>query len=165
MAIGLGIFTPFLISIFISVSKYWSQIHGYRSIDYTVDTFLAMGIIEIGFFVHHQVTVGYSLKVLLCGIGASFGQIVGTLLMIYASTYGLAGPASAMVQVQGLFHTVMSAIFLNVYPTGLQTLGLTSAILGAAVMSVEFKTMSKNCKIKTQDNDEKYHSHSTYDEE
>jgi hypothetical protein len=97
MAISLGLLTPFLISLFISVSKYWSQIHGYRSIDYTVDTFLAMGLIEIGFFVSHQANYGYSLKSLLCGIGASFGQILGTLLMIYASTYGLAGPSSAMV--------------------------------------------------------------------
>lgn len=73
MAISLGILTPFLISLFISVSKYWSQIHGYRSIDYTVDTFLCMGLIEIGFFIHHQGTVGYPLKVIMCGIGASFG--------------------------------------------------------------------------------------------
>jgi hypothetical protein len=58
-----------------------------------------MGLIEIGFFINHQQNVGYSLKAIFCGIGASFGQIIGTLLMIYASTYGLAGPSSAMVQV------------------------------------------------------------------
>ena len=56
-----------------------------------------MGLIEIGFFINHQQNVGYSLKAIFCGIGASFGQIIGTLLMIYASTYGLAGPSSAMV--------------------------------------------------------------------
>ena len=58
-----------------------------------------MGLIEIGFFINHQQNVGYSLRAIICGIGASFGQIIGTLLMIYASTYGLAGPSSAMVQV------------------------------------------------------------------
>ena len=99
MAISLGIFTPLMISIFISVSRYWSQFYGYKSIDYTVDTFLCMGLIEIVLFVNHQVNVGYTLKAIICGVGASFGQIMGTLLMIYASTYGLAGPSSAMVQV------------------------------------------------------------------
>ena len=53
MAIFLGILTPSFISIFISVSKYWTQIHGYRSIDFTVDAFLCMGILEVGFFIHH----------------------------------------------------------------------------------------------------------------
>ena len=56
-----------------------------------------MGLIEIGFFINHQQNSGYSLFAIFCGIGASFGQIMGTLLMIYASTYGLAGPSSAMV--------------------------------------------------------------------
>jgi len=31
----------------------------------------------------------------------------------------------------------MGAIFLSVYPTGLQSVGLMSAILGATVMSVD----------------------------
>lgn len=97
MAICLGIFTPFMISIFISISRYWSQVHGYKSIDFTVDTFLCMGLIEIVFFIQHQMNVGYTVKAIICGVGASFGQIMGTLLMIYASTYGLAGPSSAMV--------------------------------------------------------------------
>jgi hypothetical protein len=86
-----------MISIFISISRYWSQVHGYKSIDFTVDTFLCMGLIEIVFFIQHQMNVGYTVKAIICGVGASFGQIMGTLLMIYASTYGLAGPSSAMV--------------------------------------------------------------------
>lgn len=73
MAISLGIFTPLMISIFISVSRYWSQVHGYRSIDYTVDTFLCMGLIEIVLFINHQMTVGYTTKAIICGVGASFG--------------------------------------------------------------------------------------------
>jgi hypothetical protein len=73
MAICLGIFTPFMISIFISISRYWSQVHGYKSIDFTVDTFLCMGLIEIVFFIQHQVNVGYTVKAIICGVGASFG--------------------------------------------------------------------------------------------
>lgn len=72
MAISLGIFTPFMISIFISISRYWSQVHGYKSIDFTVDAFLCMGLIEIVFFIQHQMNVGYTVKAMLCGVGASF---------------------------------------------------------------------------------------------
>mmetsp|Transcript_9422 Transcript_9422/g.15876 ORF Transcript_9422/g.15876 Transcript_9422/m.15876 type:complete len:88 (-) Transcript_9422:69-332(-) len=57
--------------------------------------------------------------------------------MIYSATYGLAGPSSAMVQVQGLFHTLLSAIFLKIIPNQLQTAGLMCAITGAIVMSVD----------------------------
>ena len=97
IAIAFGLLSPFLISIFISVSRYWSQTFNYRSIDFTVDTFMLMGFIEVPFFVWYQLGVGYSLRAIVCGLGASFGQIMGTCLMIYSATYGLAGPSSAMV--------------------------------------------------------------------
>lgn len=70
-------------------------------------------------------------------MSASFGQIMGTSLMIYASTYGLAGPASAMVQVQGLIHTSLSMQVLKIIPSPMQMVGLFCAIIGAIVMSVE----------------------------
>ena len=56
-----------------------------------------MGLVEICLFVRHSLKVGYTFQVLACGFGASWGQIAGTCLMIYASTKGLAGPASAMI--------------------------------------------------------------------
>ena len=51
IAIFFGLLSPFLISIFISVSRYWSQTFNYRSIDFTVDTFMIMGFIEVPFFI------------------------------------------------------------------------------------------------------------------
>jgi len=39
-----------LISIFISVSRFWSQNFGYNSLDYTIDSFFVMGLIEVPFF-------------------------------------------------------------------------------------------------------------------
>lgn len=97
IAISLGLLTPFLISIFISVSRYWSHYHGYNSVDYSIDTFMVMGAVETYFFIRHAMTIGYSVNVFLCGFAASCGQIAGTCLMIYASTKGLAGPSSAMI--------------------------------------------------------------------
>lgn len=137
IAISLGLLTPFLISIFISVSRYWTYHYGYDSIDYSIDTFLVMGLVESYFFVHHATTIGYSIQVFISGFIACCAQIIGTCLMIYASTKGLAGPSSAMVQVQGLIHTLLSVVFLKVYPSRMQQVGLLCAILGAFVMSVD----------------------------
>lgn len=116
MAFVFALLAPLMISIFISISRHWTMTYGYSSFEFSIDTFMLMGFIEVPFFIRHASSVGYSSYVIMCGLGASFGQIVGTILMIYAATKGLAGPSSAMVQVQGLFHTTMSAVFLGTYP-------------------------------------------------
>ena len=48
----------------------------------------------------------------------------------------------------------MSAIFLGVYPSGLQSIGLLSSILGATVMSVDFT--NPFAKKSDWDKDDKY---------
>lgn len=92
-AISFGLLAPVLISLFILVSRYWTEKYGYSSKDFTIDTFMLMGLLELPFFIQVQ----YSLYNLILGVFASLAQIIGTFLMIYASTYGLAGPSSAMV--------------------------------------------------------------------
>lgn len=95
----MALLAPILISMFIAVSRYWTENYGYSGLDFTMDTYFLMGLVEIPFFINHAQEVGYNFMVLVYGIGASFGQIFGTMLMIYAATKGLAGPSSAMVQV------------------------------------------------------------------
>jgi len=73
VAICLGLLTPFMISIFISVSKYWNTYHGYKGVDFTIDTFMLMGLIEIYFFYQYNKEKGYPFMVFLCGFGASCG--------------------------------------------------------------------------------------------
>ena len=100
LALCFGIIAPLMISITISISKYMTMKHGYNSRDLTIDTFLCLGILEIGLCIQYQVTnpIGYDFREILFGVIASIFQILGTMLMIYSATYGLAGPASAMVQ-------------------------------------------------------------------
>ena len=71
--------------------------YGYSSFEFSMDTFMLMGLLEAPFFIYYASSFGYSNYVIMCGLGASIGQIVGTILMIYAATKGLAGPSSAMV--------------------------------------------------------------------
>ena len=96
-----------------------------------------MGILEIYFFFNYQITTGYSINQIIIGVFASLCNIIATSLMIYAATYGLAGPSSAMVQSQGVIHVLLSAVFLNAYPNAMDYMGLSCAIIGATVMSIE----------------------------
>ena len=59
-ALGLGLLAPLFISFFISVSRYWTTNYGYKSTDFTIDTFMLMGIIEIYFFYEYQTSHGYT---------------------------------------------------------------------------------------------------------
>ena len=55
-ALGLGLLAPLFISFFISVSRFWTTNYGYKSTDFTIDTFMLMGIIEIYFVFEFQAT-------------------------------------------------------------------------------------------------------------
>lgn len=154
-AFGMALLAPLLISLFIAVSRYWTEHYGYTGLDFTMDTYMVMGLVEVPFFIHHALGQGYTVKVLLCGIGASMGQIFGTMLMIYAATYGLAGPSSAMVQVQGIFHITLSALFFHVIPNNMQIIGILCSVAGATIMSVDIPCLSdKEDFIKVEDEDE-----------
>jgi len=73
VAIILGLLTPLMISIFISVSKYWNTYYGYRGVDFSIDTFMLMGIIEIYYFYQYNQETGYPVDVFFCGFVASCG--------------------------------------------------------------------------------------------
>ena len=137
-ALSFGLLAPFLISVSISISRYWTVNYNYKSFDFTIDTFLTIALYEIGFFIHANEVQPYTFEQLSFGIAASVFQITGTLLMIYAATYGLAGPASAMVQSQCVIHTILVAVFLEEYPTILSCIGILCAIIGAIIMTVDF---------------------------
>jgi hypothetical protein len=53
LAIGLGLLAPLFISLFISISRYWTITYGYKSQDFTIDTFMMMAILEIYFFFNY----------------------------------------------------------------------------------------------------------------
>ena len=64
--------------------------------------------------------------------------------MIYASTFGLAGPASAMVQCQAIVQAILVAIFNKLIPSNIQIAGMGCAIAGAIVMSLDFSFIFKD---------------------
>lgn len=150
-ALGYGLLAPLLISISISVARYFTIYHGYSSLSYTIDNFTAIGIIELPFFIYFDYLRPYTFEEVVFGIGAGSFQILGTALMIYASTFGLAGPASAMVQCQALVQIILVSIQFGKIPSGLQIAGVGLAIIGAVIMSVDlgflFKKRQNDTKL------------------
>ena len=49
-AIGFGLGVPVFITMFITISRYWSQHYGYNSLSFSIDTFMVMGLVELPFF-------------------------------------------------------------------------------------------------------------------
>lgn len=48
---------------------------------------------------------------MVAGFEAACFNVIGTVMLNYAASYGLAGPASAMQQFQGPVHVALSAYF------------------------------------------------------
>ena len=71
IAIGFGCFVPLTISLFLAVSRYWTENYGYKSSDFTLDTFMLMGFIEIILFILQTVNEGYTLFAISCGLAAA----------------------------------------------------------------------------------------------
>jgi len=46
-----GVSAPFLIALSIVIGRYWTTNHGYASFDFTIDSYIVMGICEIGLFI------------------------------------------------------------------------------------------------------------------
>lgn len=70
--------------------------------------------------------------------------------MLYATSHGLSGPASAMVQIQGIVQAFWLGMIQGIYPVPLQIIGMIFALVGAATMSLNFKSLftSPKCKPK-----------------
>lgn len=59
----------------------------------------------------------------------------GFILVNYSTTTGIAGPAAALVNVQTLLHTVMSAVILNQAPGLQQTLAMVVGVVGSLLIT------------------------------
>jgi drug/metabolite transporter (DMT)-like permease len=71
-ALGYGLLAPLLISISISVARYFTINHGYSSLSYTIDNFTSIGIIELPFFIYFDALRPYTFREVGFGIGAGF---------------------------------------------------------------------------------------------
>ena len=60
IALGFGLLAPVVMSIFISVSRYWTVNYGYNSLDITMDTVLVLGLSYISIFTHYYQEGVYS---------------------------------------------------------------------------------------------------------
>lgn len=79
---------------------------------FTIDNFTVISLLEIPLLFYYEYGPRpYTWNWIWHGVAAAVFQVLGTMLMIYASTFGLAGPASAMVQIQAIVQTILIVIF------------------------------------------------------
>lgn len=64
-----------------------------------MDIYMLMGTVGLPFFTYHQSYTGYSKDDLIFGTIANYLLIAGHILIAYAVTYGISGPACALEQV------------------------------------------------------------------
>lgn len=138
MAIFFGMLTPLIISLFVGVSRYTATKYNYDSTDMHMDTMLFYGIIGCPFMFHWWATIGYTNYQLTCGILSAMANILGLICSNYATNYGLAGPANAIMQVQGVIHVLLSCLFQGAMVTANQYAGILFLIAGGVVMSIDW---------------------------
>jgi len=131
----------------ILTARYFTTNFGYKSLDNTIDTFTIQAVVQVGFFIWKDIEGVYTWADIYWGIGSMFSYIAGNQAIIYACTFGLAGPAAAMVQVQLVVHILLGVIFEHAIPTWMEDLGIVCAIAGALVMTLEPKLL---CPKKTK---------------
>jgi len=71
LALTFGICAPLMISIMITISRYWTEKHAYASLDYSIDTFVLLSLVEIGFFVYYAEQNTFSWMAIVYGVAAS----------------------------------------------------------------------------------------------
>ena len=70
--------------------------HGYRSLNFIIDSLFIFALLMLPLFLHHALTTGYTLEELFWGSFGSAIQSVGNFLFFDAMTTGLAGPLTAL---------------------------------------------------------------------
>ena len=71
LALSFGIMAPLMISIMITISRYWTEKHAYSSLDYSIDTFVLLSLAEIGFFVYYAENNTFTYMEIFFGVAAS----------------------------------------------------------------------------------------------
>lgn len=70
------------------------------------------------------------------GITAGIFCMMATVLIIYAMSFGVAGPASALTNMCSVTQIILDLIFLGQSINSMQGLGMTLGIIGAITLAV-----------------------------
>ena len=75
-----------IVAVNVLFSRFWTQNYGYKPSDFTVDTFLLLGILMFPFWIKTLLGQEYSTSDIVFGVSASICFIPGVFLMMYAAT-------------------------------------------------------------------------------
>ena len=88
-------------------------------------------VVSIVNFITYGESIGFVIQCVLSGMINAFGSI----LLNYSITTGHAGPAAALVNIQTVLHTILSAIILSQSPGLQQIIAMIIGLIGSISIS------------------------------
>lgn len=129
--VALAILGTVILCIRTILVKYFTEKFGFDSFSFTAASYFVGGliftIISIVNFLRYGENASFVLECVLSGMINSFGFI----LVNHATTTGYAGPAAALVNIQTIIHTFLSAILLKQIPGVQQIIAVVIGLLGS----------------------------------
>lgn len=135
IAVFLAILGTLILCIRTILVRYFTEKFGFDSFSFTAASYFVGGliftIISVVNFMRYGENAIFVLKCVLSGMINSFGFI----LVNHATTTGYAGPAAALVNIQTIIHTILSAIILRQIPGTLQIIAVVIGLLGSVLIT------------------------------
>ena len=119
-------------------ARYWMLHGGLESFDLSVDSFFwHLIILAIGHLIYSLAVNPIPGSVILYVALGAFFNMAGFFLVAEACSYGKAGPAQALMELQSIWQLTLEMIIYQKYPNFLQVIGMSCALVGAFVVAYE----------------------------
>lgn len=135
VAVILAIISTVILCIRTILVKFYTEKFEIDSFTFTAASYFIGGlvftIVSLINFAMYGEDIMFIIKCVLSGMINSFGFI----LVNHSTTTGYAGPAAALVNIQTIIHTILSAIIMNQVPTTQQIIAVVVGLGGSVLIT------------------------------
>ena len=146
IAVILVIISTILLSLKTIFAKYYIEKLKFDSFTYTAASYFIGGLIFTIVSIVNFWIYGESIVFIFECIASGFMNCAGFIFANHATTTGYAGPAAALISIQTIIHTLLSAIFLGQVPNMMQIIALIIGLTGSLSITVGPFLFSKYSK-------------------
>ena len=135
IAVILAIISTIILWVRTILVKHFWEMFEIDSFTFTASSYFIGGfiftVVSIVNFITYGESIGFVIQCVLSGMINAFGSI----LLNYSITTGHAGPAAALVNIQTVLHTILSAIILSQSPGLQQIIAMIIGLIGSISIS------------------------------
>ena len=135
IAVILAIISTIILWVRTILVKHFWEMFDIDSFTFTASSYFIGGfiftVVSIVNFITYGESIGFVIQCVLSGMINAFGSI----LLNYSITTGHAGPAAALVNIQTVLHTILSAIILSQSPGLQQIIAMIIGLIGSISIS------------------------------